>query len=368
MGESKRKKERRREMPKPTSKLPPLPHPADRTMAAEQQAFCEIIVNKMLQDESSLSFSKPVSELWDISQLEGYFEKIKEPMDLDTVKKGLESKTHFINKETKLFDVNAFRQQIRLVFWNAMEFNGKGTDLYRLGNKFLQFVDAKLTELPGLAKPHDDQSAMTNDTGGKSEKDDRPVWGKDVVSKDEQVIDGKTMKTLQAKVPDRADEEMNDDEVEENNNDESTEEETEKLNRRIASMEKLKSRAKANLAELELMRNVPLTHEENARLRDEVEALPWETAKKVVKVLRKQVDEALADINEEDPEFVTLELSAVEPHLLRDIEALIRPDPRVEEEKKRIANLDEEIGAVRRCIKRVSSGDTSPKKKPRRRR
>lgn len=366
MGESsKRKKERRREVPKTTAKLAPLPLSTDAAVAGKQRAFCKAIVENILEDDSSLSFSKPVRELWDVAQLEGYFERVKEPMDLGTVRTNLDSKTHYIAKDTQLFDPNAYRVKIRLVFWNAMDFNGKGTDLYRLANKFLQFVDSKLTELPGLEVPDDDQGATTNAPEAKADKDGKAVKDKDAEVKEEEATDEKS----EQPDADRPDEEMKHDDVDENDNDDSgAEEEAEKMNRQIASMEKHRARAKANLAELELMRNVPLTHEENAKLRDDIESLTWDKAKKVVKILRKYVDEALADINEEDPEFVTLELTVVEPHLLRDIESLIRPDPRQDEEKKKIANLDEEIGTLKRKLKRISSGDNGSRKKPRRRR
>lgn len=368
MGESsKRKKERRREAPKPTSKLSPLPTPTDSAVADKQRAFCKKLVEDMLEDDSSLSFARPVRELWDISQLSGYFEKIKEPMDLGTVQKNLESKTQFLNDDTALFDPNAFREKIRLVFWNAMDFNGKGTDLYRLANKFLQFVDGKVTDLPGLHHSDGNQGATTSTTATKL---DPEVKTKDKESKQKGTPPPSAQKANQSASADQPDEDIKDaqPEANANNNDSGAEEESEKLNRQITALEKHKSRAKANLAELELMRNVPLSHQENAKLRDDIESLPWEKAKKVVKILRKYVDEALADINEEDPEFVTLELTVVEPHLLRDIEAMIRPDPRQEEEKRKIANLDDEITSLKRKLKKASSTDTSSRKKQRRRR
>lgn len=83
----------------------------------------------------------------------------------------------------------------------------------------------------------------------------------------------------------------------------------------------------------------------------------------MVIVFRKHND-ASADINEDDPEFFTLELSPVERHLLRDIQAIIRPDPLVENENCKPRRGD---GAIKWCFNLVSSGDNSPKEKPRRR-
>lgn len=289
-------------------------------------------------------------------------------MDLGTIKQNLTSKSHYASDETGLFDPNAFREKIRLVFWNAMDFNGKGTDLYRLANKFLQFVDAKIADLPGIDQPDDNQGATTSTTAIKVDPPSKP---KEKDAKSKQDPDPAPEKRHQSPNTHaaQADKKLNDEEnIDNDNNESAAEEDVDKINRQVAALEKHKSRAKANLAELELMRNVPLSHQENAKLRDDIESLPWDKAKKVVKILRKYVDEALADINEDDPEFVTLELTVVEPHLLRDIEVLIRPDPRQEEEKRKIANLDDEITSLKRKLRKASSSDTSSRKKQRRRR
>lgn len=49
----------------------------DPDVASRQLKFCIKIIKEMLDDEACLSFSKPVTELWDIDELPGYFTKVR---------------------------------------------------------------------------------------------------------------------------------------------------------------------------------------------------------------------------------------------------------------------------------------------------
>lgn len=49
----------------------------DRAIAVRQHKFCVKLIKDMLDDEACLSFSKPVTELWDIDELPGYFNKVR---------------------------------------------------------------------------------------------------------------------------------------------------------------------------------------------------------------------------------------------------------------------------------------------------
>lgn len=356
MGEARRRKERRRESVKPTEKLSPLPLTTEKTTAAKQRAFCKAVVDEILEDESALSFSKPVRELWDMSQLSDYFEQIKEPMDLGTVRATLTT-GGYLNATSTLFDPNTFRFHVRLVFLNAMDYNNKGTDLYRIAARFLQYIDCKLSQMPWTGQDEaqceasEGQKVVNMYRNEEMMKEDSSLGKKELVDEVENVDDDmkckENLEKGQVIVADR---------------------EEERLSSIIAKCSRDHARAEAELAEFELMRNVPLTHDENARLRDEVEALPWETAKKVVKILRKYVDEAVAETTEVDPEFVTLEFSTVEPRLLRDIESLIRPDPRVEKERAVIESLNYEIKEAENELRKLPHQDQDVRKKPRRRR
>lgn len=473
MGEARRKKERKAPV-KPTEKLDPIPTPTDRPLADKQKKFCHDLIEKVLADESALSFSKPVEDLWDVKLLGGYFEMIKKPMDLGTVLSRISS-TYVQSQYPSLFDPNSFREEARLVFLNAIQYNGKSSDLGRFATKFIHFIDAQMAYLP--LQPEDDDKvskgepsdANTRDgsTGDKpsdkeAEKErsstakdrSRDKAGKHSVDKDrgdseERDIDARTLtdhdkvggqdSPNQKDMDVRTDDGRNDnntrdaehgdkagddrkhgkkekgkskgdgnrahdggdferdgengkgddkgegadegdleragrpssddanDEAEEDMGKESAADasEREKLEKQISKYSKLRARAQLNIAELELEKNSPLTFDENKRLRDEVESLPWETSQKVVDILRKYVDDALRVSNETDPEFVTFEFSTVEPKLLRQIEALIRPDARVTREKEVIDEADREMDAAKRRLKRLGESSHSQGRKKR---
>ena len=292
----------------------------------------------MLEDDASLSFSKPVDVLWSRDVLTDYFEMIKQPMDLGTILNNID-KNQYNNPENNLFDPNAFRFHARLVFLNALVYNQRGTDLHKLATRFLQFVDLQLQNLPVPLQPPSDQPQQRppDSPSLQSEKKSEPN------------VDHVNSPTPTPQSPDQQDSELS------------------QLQSQIDNLISQKKEAEAALAEIELMKNVPLTFEENSKLRDEVENLPWEKAEKVVAILRKYVDEALRHTNEDDPEFVTLEFSTVEPKLLRDIEALIRPDPRVEKERNTIQKLESQISAAKRKLKALPGGESGKKKRRHRR-
>lgn len=396
MGESRRKKERRAPI-KSTDKLPPIPTTTDRALSSKQRAYCKAIISKMLDDESSLSFSKPVEELWDPAVLTDYFERIKKPMDLGTVRKRCASA--YTQPDSDLFDPNAFRAEARLVFLNALEYNAKGTDLARYATRFIHFVDNELVSLPLPDEPddtpmtgdgkNDEKSGSKNAASDKSAMGDKSIGGDDDddehnngnvnddvdddddAQRDEHMRDNRAGKGMRDDRGDKETETLGDDTPsgeaddagEEASRDAADQEERDQLERQIASLNKTRAHANAVLAEIELQQSAPLSYDEMSALRDEVEALPWETSQKVVNVLRKHVNEALEETEETDPEFVTLEFSAVETKLLRQIESFVRPDPRMQEEKEVLHHADRELETVKRKLKRLSEGGSSSKKK-----
>lgn len=466
MGEARRKKERKAPI-KPTEKLDPIPLPPDRSTSEKQKAFCKSLVESVLNDDSCLSFSKPVDQLWDPSVLVDYFEKITRPMDVGTVQKRIAST--YVQKDSDLFDPNAFREELRLVFLNAILYNTKSSELGRLASRFLHYIDNELAKIPTpslteqpdaavsdrvdtkkvsspdssskksadilpkrSSKPTSDQGTDDNDgdhrddidddgekensVGGK--KIDRPSSSKakksegemsgdsgdegelndsssnikstpksrDDISKSKGDTDtnerGGENEDDKEPASEKGGPDDNDDDLEDgdqpadgshfDNDDESDAKDTssrstehEKLTREIASLTKQCANAHGRIAEIELEKNVPLSHGENSKLRDEVESLPWEKAQKVVQILRDYVDEALKDSKESDPEYVTLEFSTVEPRLLREIEALIHPDPRLEKEKAVVERLQRDIETARRKLKRLNETASSERKKKR---
>lgn len=52
------------------------PPTRDETLAKRQLSHCMKVINGLLAENHALSFSKPVTELWDVEDLPGYFDKV----------------------------------------------------------------------------------------------------------------------------------------------------------------------------------------------------------------------------------------------------------------------------------------------------
>eukprot|EP00171_Calliarthron_tuberculosum_P011739 IDg11739t1 len=318
----------------------------DPDVASRQHKFSVRVIKDMLDDEACLSFSKPVTELWDIDELPGYFNKVKKPMDLGTILENLE-RDEFINEDTKLFDFTMFIKDVHLVFNNCLAYNSTGTDLAKLGKRLMGSFDRQIREIPLQRQLGDenkqpdpatppvaaDDTGKADAVGSDSEDDKKPYSGE---------YEG-SARRVDRKVADLSDKSGSEDEGSAENDspsrrmkadrtdDDEEEDSVEQLARKVSALKKLKARSEGNLAEIEMELNVPMSAKERMILRDEVEQAPWEKVDKVVNILQKYVNKAVSELGKgADPEYVTLELNDVEPHLLRDVEAVVKPDPRRE--------------------------------------
>jgi len=86
------------------------------------------IVNRMMRHKFGWIFSEPVDPVY--LNIPDYFDIIKEPMDLGTIKKQLEAGDY----ETPI----DFAEDARLVWHNAMLYNPKGTEIHMLAFELSQ--------------------------------------------------------------------------------------------------------------------------------------------------------------------------------------------------------------------------------------
>lgn len=111
------RRESGRPIKKPSKELPDLgtkKYPKKRVKNSEQMKFCNSIMKELLSKkykDIALPFVKPVTT----DDAPNYFEVIKHPMDLQTVKKKL-SNHEYRNKEE-------FAADVRLIFTNCYKFN-----------------------------------------------------------------------------------------------------------------------------------------------------------------------------------------------------------------------------------------------------
>lgn len=284
-------------------------------------------------------------------------------MDLGTILENL-SQDEFINKETQLFDFTLLIADVHLVFENCLSYNSPGTDLAKLGKRLMAQFDKQIREIP-----------LQRSSQDKSDDADTPKGDRvDSESEDEKKTpEGKRDADMSGSEDEESDEEESPRKrsVDEGDEDGEDEEAMERLVKKMNILKKAKSRSEGVLAEIEMELNAPMSPEERMGLRDQVESAPWEKVDKVVQILQKYVDKAVTELGKDaDPEFVTLELNEVEPHLLREVESIVRPDPRREKEAKKIEKFDADMEVVNqkmRSLKRSGAPLSSRRKQKRRR-
>ncbi|CDF39025.1 unnamed protein product [Chondrus crispus] len=120
-----------------------------------QLAHCLRMIKDLLRLKDAFGFSKPIDQLWAIDQLPGYFDIVKNPMDLDTVRQRLES-GHYLTTPGKeeveevSFDTKAFSKDMRLIFKNAQTYNRPGDTFYEAAKRLLEKFEAKIAQMPSL--------------------------------------------------------------------------------------------------------------------------------------------------------------------------------------------------------------------------
>lgn len=116
-----------------------------------QMMYCLRMVKEMMRLKDAVAFSAPIQRLWDLDQLPGYFEMIKEPMDLGTVKRRLEI-GWYLEPAKDLedgtftaahFKKDSFAADMRLIFNNARTYNRKGETFYESATRLLEKFETK---------------------------------------------------------------------------------------------------------------------------------------------------------------------------------------------------------------------------------
>ena len=96
---------------------------------------CRNIINKLKKNKNSWPFREPVNE----EQVQDYYKKIKEPMDLQTLEKGLESG----NYKSK----NTFVKDLRKIFDNSRTYNKPGSIYHRYATALENSIEDDIKNL-----------------------------------------------------------------------------------------------------------------------------------------------------------------------------------------------------------------------------
>ena len=96
---------------------------------------CRNIIIKLKSHPNSWPFKEPV----DPQYVQDYYQKIKEPMDLETLEKGVESGKY----KNKI----VFEKDLRKIFSNARAYNKSGTIYYKFANNLENIIEEDLKKL-----------------------------------------------------------------------------------------------------------------------------------------------------------------------------------------------------------------------------
>jgi histone acetyltransferase len=96
---------------------------------------CRNIIKKLNEHTNSWPFKRPVDKL----QVPDYYDKILEPMDLQTLEKNLES-GRYKKKED-------FENDLKKIFNNARKYNKQGTIYYKFADELEKYISEDINKL-----------------------------------------------------------------------------------------------------------------------------------------------------------------------------------------------------------------------------
>lgn len=138
-------------------------HPGEKAGSSQQIAtpknrqlsYCLRLVKDLIRLKDGYAFSRPIDQLWSPEQLPGYFDVVKRPMDLGTIRQQLEE-NHYMKTsgegevESVDLDLDGFKSDVRLVFENAKAYNRPGDMFYESASRLLEKFEGKMQQLPSL--------------------------------------------------------------------------------------------------------------------------------------------------------------------------------------------------------------------------
>lgn len=118
-----------------------------------QVAYCLRLVKEMIRLKDGHAFSRPINQLWSVEQLPGYFDMIKHPMDLGTLRERLENGFYMKvpgkeEVEEVVFDVDAFKSDTSLVFSNACTYNRPGDVYFSAATRLREKFESRMSKMP----------------------------------------------------------------------------------------------------------------------------------------------------------------------------------------------------------------------------
>lgn len=143
-----------------------IPSSSQTVSKNRQVGYCLRLVKDMTRLKDGYAFSRPIDQLWAVDQLPGYFDIVKHPMDLGTIRHRLENSFYMKSPgkdevEEVTFDVDSFRSDMRLIFANAHSYNRSGDVFYDAATRLLEKFESKMAQMPS-SEELEQQAAKKN--------------------------------------------------------------------------------------------------------------------------------------------------------------------------------------------------------------
>lgn len=341
------------------------PSPVPNCMnKCRRMQFCKRLINTMLRDPTTAPFSAPVNELWPEQAIPRYFDVIRCPMDLRTVKKNLET-TKFLHPTpgdfmSHRFDVGMFMDDVRLVFTNARLYNKAGDMLHTTATALLADFESTMDKLPPPPSPEEIAAMLAKKRSYGARKKDREVTASrkketDVVPRSETAKT--TTKSPRHKKSSTARHSYDANELEMMSGTE--------LRDRLLYLRKCRvpviartpvPKGSGYLSRAALLYDVEMTWEEKRRLKDNVEKVPESKLEAFISMIKKSSNDSA---KEESNECFELDMDNLNNIGLRNIEAFLEEfvpgfktcrSSSLGREFTSVDSLDEEMVAIRKRI------------------
>lgn len=157
-------KKPQRDLPEPTSNL--VPSRPKKGRMTERMRYCQGILKELLHKknlEVAYHFYYPVDA--ESLGLRDYHEIVKNPMDLDTIKKKMDAREYRKPEQ--------FASDVRLMLHNSFRYNPPDHDVNKCGKKLLEIFEQKYARLPD-GSDDTDSSDVSNLPSSDSESDSGP--------------------------------------------------------------------------------------------------------------------------------------------------------------------------------------------------
>lgn len=114
----------------------------------EAFTFYQELVTNLISNPECEDFLMPVLELWTDDQVPFYRERIKQPMDLGTIKDKLRDDAYVVQDKVNEFhfDTEACGRDLRLVFENCMDYNDPDSGLHAIAKSLLDNLNKHISE------------------------------------------------------------------------------------------------------------------------------------------------------------------------------------------------------------------------------